>query len=115
MKKDPSLAKITWPYPKSWTQQHGIFCDKAYIRDAAKSTVLIENTLLCFILLALADKFGRKTILIVCGLLILVGMNINVFFPLVRWKMVGMGFAAGAEGTFSAMFSILINETTGKF
>lgn len=115
MKKDKSLAKLEWAYPNNWTQKYNVYCDKAGERDAAKTTVLIENTIICLVLLALADTLGRKTILITAGLMILVGMHILVFSPWLGWKMVGMGMAAGAEGSFSALFSIMINETTRKF
>lgn len=115
IKVDKSKAEIRWAYPNNWTEKYGIYCDKAAERDAAKTTVLIENTIICLVLLSLADTFGRKTVLIVAGSMILAGMNILVFFPWIGIKMVGMGMAAGAEGTFSALFSIMINETTRKF
>lgn len=114
IKEDPKVARLKWAYPNNWTQKYNLYCDKADTRDADKSIVLIMNTILCLVLLALADKLGRKKVLLISGTLILLGMNINVLSPSLRFKMVGMGLAAGAEGTFSGLFSIMINETTGK-
>jgi hypothetical protein len=67
------------------------------------------------VLLTLADFFGRKKIIIAAGCLILMGMSCLNFAPGIYLKMVGMGLTIGCEGTFSGIFSILINETTCKY
>lgn len=45
---------------------------------------------------------------------IMLGLTIGTFSPYFIPKMIGVGLAAGAEGAFSALFTILINETSCK-
>ena len=113
IKTDPNLAEIRWIYPNNWTEHYQIFCDKANERDLAKTIALLEITIVNLVLLGLADIIGRKKILLTASVLILIGMNLLVFCESLLVKMLGMGLASGAEGSFSALFSILINETTG--
>ena len=115
IKTNPDNAYISWAYPNNWTEKYGIFCDKSKTRDTAKTIVLVENTIICLLLLTLTDILGRKTIVVVAGLLMISGMTLNAFMPNIYVKMVGMGLGFGAEGTFSALFSIIINENTRKY
>ena len=73
---------------------------------------LVEITIVCLMLLSLADIIGRKRVIIIAGILILTGLSMMVFSPSILLKMTGMGIAQGAEGSYSALFSILINEST---
>jgi len=114
MKTNPKLARLIWAYPNNWTQKYNLFCDGAETRDSVKSIVLIENTIFCLLFLSLADVFGRKKILITAGCFIIIGMTMNLMIDNIYFKMIGMGMAAGSEGSFSALFSIMINETTRK-
>lgn len=103
---------MDWVYPKSFTQKYDYYCEKAYLRDLGKSTVLIINTVVCIIMLYLADLIGRKPVLIIGSLNIMVGMLVNSLYPDLFIKLLGIGWAAGSEGVFSAMFTMLINEVT---
>lgn len=48
------------------------------------------------------------------SVVIILGCIATFTVPDLFWKMIAIGFAAGAEGAFSALFSILINEATSK-
>lgn len=115
MKIDPTGAKFEWVYPNSFTQKYKYYCDKAYLRDLGKTTILILNTTACIIMLYLADLIGRKPILILGSLNIIAGMAINCFYPDLFIKLLGLGWSSGSEGVFSAMFTMLINEVTRNF
>lgn len=115
MKKDPKLAKFDWVYPNSFTEKYHYYCDNAYLRDLGKTTILNINTVICLVLLYLADKIGRKSVLILGSTNIVIGMAINAFYPQMFIKLLGLGFAAGSEGIFSAVFTMMINEVTRKF
>jgi len=78
------------------------------------TVALVLNTLICLCLLSSADKIGRKVITLMTSVCIITGMSIAVFHPEIFGKVMGIGIALGAEGTFTALFSILINETTCK-
>ena len=102
---------LYYSYP-SWTQKYGYDGTNAYLRDLGVGGTLVLSTVSCLILLYLADSLGRKTILLVSATLILVGLGFSVTIPNLMTKFFFIGFAAGAEGAFSALFTIMINENT---
>jgi hypothetical protein len=104
---------MEWSYD-SWTKKYGYYCEKAYLRTLGKASTLLVMTLVTLILLYLADKFGRKPIIIASCVLILSGIILPLLMPTLLSKMVSLGFAAGAEGAFGGLFTILINENTRK-
>ena len=104
---------IEWSY-ESWTKNYKYYCDKAADRTIGKVLVLLISTVVCFTILFLADRLGRRTVVRISSVVIIVGCVATFAVPDLFWKMVAIGFAAGAEGAFSALFSILINETTSK-
>ncbi len=95
-------------------QKYDLICDRAYIRNNAKTAILVMNTLLCFILLALCDILGRLNMLKICSLFVSAGMIIAVAIPDFWVRIFGIGLAAGGESTFIALFGILINESSTK-
>ena len=114
--KDPSTADkclIEWSYD-SWTKNYKYYCDKANDRTLGKALVLLISTLVCFSILFLADRLGRRTVVRLSSVIIILGCICTFAVPDLFWKMVAIGFAAGAEGAFSALFSILINEATSE-
>ena len=115
IKIDPLSAQIRWAYPNNWTEKYDYYCDKSHLRDLAITVALVLSTVICLGLLSSADKLGRKTVVMMTSLLIVTGMSIAVIHPRAFGKIIGIGIALGAEGTFTALFSILINETTCKF
>jgi MFS family permease len=76
--------------------------------------VLLISTVLCFILLYSADSLGRRTVVKISSTVIILGCLMTYLIPSLIFKMVAIGFAAGAEGAFSALFTMLINESTRK-
>ena len=76
--------------------------------------VLLISTMVCFSILFMADRLGRRTVVRISSVVIILGCLATFAVPDLFWKMVAIGFAAGAEGAFSALFSILINEATSK-
>ena len=104
---------LSYSYP-SWTQKYGYDGTNAYLRDLGVGGTLVLSTVSCLVLLYLADSLGRKTILLVSASLILIGLTFSVTIPNLMTKFFFIGFAAGAEGAFSALFTIMINENTRK-
>lgn len=115
IKIDPKLAKLHYDYPSNWTKQFGYYCDGAYKRDLGLTMALFLTTLTCFAILYLADLVGRKLVMKISSIVIISGLTFAAFFPYFVPKIIGIGIAGGAEGAFSALFTILINETSRKF
>lgn len=80
----------------------------------AKIILIALSTIICLILLYMADVFGRKKIVLVSSVVIAVSVTFTCFVPDLMTKLIFIGFASGAEGAFSALFTILINESTCK-
>ncbi len=57
---------------------------------------------------------GRKSVIKICSTIIIVGCVLTYALPNLFMKMVAIGFAAGAEGAFSALFTMMINEATSN-
>jgi len=104
-------CELEWNF-NSWTKQYSYFCENTGLSNIAKAVVLGLSTIICFVLLYLADIFGRKKIIFASSFSIVLGVSGACFIPEVMTKMVSVGVAAGAEGAFSALFTILTNETT---
>ena len=62
-----------------------------------------------------ADFMGRRSVIKISSTIIIVGCLSTCIIPDLFLKMVAIGFAAGAEGAFSALFTIMINEATSKY
>lgn len=96
----------------NWTFRYGLYCDKAAYRANCKTFLLVLNTIICLILLVSADIIGRRKLMMVASVLVIVGISITALSPDFGLKMAGLGLVSGGEGTFSALFTIYINENT---
>lgn len=115
MKNDPSSAKLHYDYPSNWTDKFGYYCDMAYKRRLGLTVALMLTTVTCFIILYLADILGRKLVMKISSIVIISGLTFAAFFPYFVPKIIGIGISGGAEGAFSALFTILINETSRNY
>lgn len=113
---DPNTnySVITYPFPNSWTEEYGLICDKAGERVGGKTLVLILNMITTLFVLVMADVVGRKKSIFLSNVLIFVGLTAATFVPNILGKLIGLSLAFGAEGAFSGLFTILINEFTCK-
>ena len=111
--KKGSPAIVTFEFD-NWTERYGLICDKAYIRTNTKSMLLILNTLTCLTLLIASDSYGRKALMKVSSIFVVFGILLAALSPDFLMKMVGLGLVSGGEGTFSALFTIYINENSTK-
>ena len=111
----PPRATISWPYPNNWTEYYHYYCKLAYLRNLGRTIILVMNTVIVLLLLIMADYFGRKFTLIFGAINVFLGMFVSVLVPDLLVKMIGSGLANGSEGVFSALFTIMVNETTCKF
>lgn len=89
-------------------------CDRAQIITTAKVILLAVNAVLCCILLFFADIYGRRAILQVASLTVVSGITVAWLFPNFYVRVVAMAVGLGAEGCFSGLFNIFINENTSK-
>ena len=112
LKTKPPQARITWPYPNSWTEEYSYYCEFAYLRSYGKTVILAMNTTICLTFLILADFWGRRKVLLFSSINVLIGLIICVIIPNLFVKMLGIGLSAGSEGVFSALFTMMINEST---
>lgn len=111
---NPESVKFIWPFKENWAKEYNYYCDNAKYRDRGKSTILFIGTFLCLTLLTLADQIGRKRVIQLSVFCVIFGMICNIWIPNLFIKIMMMGLAAGVEGVFSAMLTIMINETTSK-
>jgi MFS family permease len=109
---DKNSAYFDWGFKNNWAIKYHLYCDGSQRRTNALIFVLVLNTLFCFTLLYLADVIGRKKVMLIASFNIVAGLTLTTLMPSFNIKMLGIGIAAGSEGAFSAMFSILINEST---
>lgn len=111
---------LYWSYP-SWTEHYGYYCENRAKRVTWKVTILIFSTFICLALLYLCDILGRKKIILISSGVIIIGILMSsgavnwLFGNSLELKMIGIGLAGGAEGAFSALFNLIINESTCKF
>lgn len=119
-KLDSGIEKgyLYWGFP-SWTERYGFFCEKRHDRVSNKAFLLIFSTIICLGLLFFCDIFGRKRVIVSCSVIILLGIIIStdlgsIFSDSMGFKMIGIALAGGAEGAFSALFNLIINESTCK-
>ena len=106
------LAKLKWPYPNNWTERYGYYCDHARLREVGKAMVLICATFIGMAMLMVADFIGRKKVLITGTFLIVIGMTCALLADNLMIKLISMGISGAAEGIFSSLFTIFINENT---
>lgn len=115
---DPSIPKkceMNWSYD-SWTQKYGFYCKRRGERASSKTSALIIMTVVCLVLLYTADIYGRRFIVKLSSILIILGTSVPLIIPSgLLTKMILIGIAAGAEGAFSALFSMIISETSCNF
>lgn len=94
--------------------RYGLYCENSAARVNAKFMLLFTNTIMCLILLISADYFGRKKLMKVAASMVLIGIFVSAIIPQFSVKMFALGLVSGGEGTFSALFTIYINENTAK-
>lgn len=114
MSRDPGLAKFEWIYPNNWTEKYDYTCDKARLREIAKTCNLVINTIFCTLMLYLTDIMGRKKVILITALVTLAGLAMNLFIPNLFIKMLGLGFAGGSEGVIGFIFPMMMREITRK-
>ena len=107
-------AKVSWPYPNNWTEDYEYYCDNAWKRELGKSMVTSVGTIISVLMLSLADIIGRKRVLMLTGLLMIVGISITLFADNLFIKLTGLSILACSDNTFSGLFTIYIDEVTGK-
>ena len=98
----------------NWTMRYDLICDNAGYRSHSKTGLLVTSTLTCLILLVYADILGRLKLVRISSFIVIAGICLTAFIPSFVVKMVGLGLVGGAEGAFSALFTIYINENTVK-
>lgn len=112
--RDKNLPyKITFDFD-NFTMRYNLFCENAHIRNDAKLMLLVMSTLICLCLLVFADVIGRKKLMKVASILVLTGIALAAVMPDFQQRMFGLGLVSGGEGTFSALFTIYINENTTR-
>ncbi len=111
--KKGQAATVSFEFD-NWTKRYGLTCEKAYIRTNTKSMLLVLNTLTCLVLLIASDIYGRKALMKVSSIFVVFGILLASLSPDFLMKMVGLGLVSGGEGTFSALFTIYINENSTK-
>lgn len=89
-------------------------CGRAKIVTEAKVIILAVNAVLCCLLLFFADIYGRKSILRLASVTVIAGITVAWQFPNFYVRVVAMAVTLGAEGCFSGLFNIFINENTSN-
>ena len=112
MSKKPSEGYLYFEYEPNWSQKYDYICKRATERDSGKSMVFFLNTIICFLSLLLADIIGRLSLLRLSAISTFCGMLLSYASSSITLKLVGLGVASGSEGVFSALFTIMINEST---
>lgn len=113
LKKAGKPHKIYFDFD-NWTMRYDLICENAAYRSHSKTGLLITSTLTCLVLLMYADILGRRTLMRISSFLVICGILLTGLFPSFLVKMIGLGLVGGAEGAFSALFTIYINENTIK-
>ena len=113
------LGYLEWTYP-SWTEMFGYYCEKESLRATSKSLIIMFATLICLVLLYLTDILGRRKVIMISSTLIISGVLLTsgAFWIFVGdsilIRMLGVTIAGGAEGAFTVLFNMVINETSCK-
>ena len=76
--------------------------------------MLILNMITTLFVLVMADIVGRRKSIFLSNVLIFFGLTVATFLPNLMGKLIGISLAFGAEGAFSGLFTIVINEFTCK-
>ena len=74
----------------------------------------MTNAFVCLIILNLSDLFGRRFILALNSVMIVIFMAASVLFNDFLLKMFMLGRAFGCEGNFIPLFIILMMESTSR-
>lgn len=105
---------MKWPFPNNWTEKYEAYCDGETKRLNGKTMVLLINTVICFVFLSMTDLLGRVKVTFLTNTMIITGLLIATFVNSFYLKLIGLSIAFGSEGTFSALFTIIINEFSSK-
>jgi len=98
----------------SWSKQKNLVCNAHHIRENGKFIALLTNSIVCFLSLNLADVIGRKFTVLLNSAIILLSLLFAYIFSSYYLKMFFIGMAYGCEGTFSSIFTFIMNEVTSR-
>lgn len=112
----PIIDSCTIDYPYTLTAKRHLYCENQYIRDSIISSEYIGSIIGLILLSVLADKIGRKLIIVITlfagiiGSLILVyGGHYNVV-PLLYMGVIMMGFGAYSATIVSFTYLAEVNS-----
>lgn len=98
----------------SWAKTYNLYCDRRLERTHGRVLAFLINASCCLILLHLSDLWGRKTVLMLNSVLILVFMMGAALSSTYFWKMGMLGAAFGCEGDFTPLFIFMMAESTSR-
>ena len=96
----PKISECTIDYMHTLTSQLGLYCDQRFVRDSILSSEYIGSLVGLVLLSILADKIGRKIIIVITIFASLVGSLVFCFggtyhiVPLLYVGIIMMGFGA---------------------
>ena len=111
--RDPK-GKLFFTY-NSWTQKYGLKCDHEEDRSLGKTVFLVMNTIGCFTILSLVDRYGRKFTMILATTIIIISAISAATFDSWFVRMFLLGLANGCEGCFSNILNLLMNESSRNY
>ena len=98
----------------SWAESLSLYCDNRLLRESGKSLCLLVNGIVCFITLNLSDMFGRRFVIRLNTIVIMMSLVSAYFVPSFYIKMFFIGIAFGCQGSFSSLFVFMMNEVSRR-
>ncbi len=111
---DLDYSKVEFKF-HSWAETKNLVCDKSLLRESGKSLALLINGIVCFISLNMSDLFGRKFVIIVNTIGIMICLLLAYLIDNFHLKMLFIGISYGLQGAFSSLFVFMMNEVSCKF
>lgn len=98
----------------SWAKSDKLYCERRHIRNQGKVISFVVNAVTCLLLLNVSDILGRKFVVCMNSILIIVALTGAYFYKdyLVRMFLIGIAF--GSEGDFIPLFIFLMAEATSS-
>ena len=96
----------------SWTESMQMYCEQKFARESGKFVCLLVNSLTCFFCLNLSDVYGRKKMIVVNTIVVILALIASYLCSEYHIKMMFVGLAFGCEGCFSSLYLFLINEVS---
>lgn len=105
------VDQIVWKYTNSWTQTHGLICDKAYIRTNFHTIAMVTSAIVGYLTITLSDSFGRvKTLVIVQNFNLAISL-VTYFLDNIYFKAFGYALLLASDPICCGLSAIMLAET----